>query len=116
MWCIGVLTDEYMQRMEDILDLYEEKYDPNRPVVCMDEKLVQLLREVRMPIPMKPGRILKRDYEYKRENTANIFCAVEPKAGKHFIKATRNRKGKASANFFRELARKYPGVKKIHLV
>lgn len=116
MWCVGELTDEYIKRMEDILDLYEEEDDSNRPVVCIDEKLFQLLSDVRPSIPMKPGRILKRDYEYKRESTANIFCAVEPKAGKHFIKTTPNRTGKEFAQFMRELARRYPRAAKIRLV
>ena len=102
--------------MESILDLYEREYNPKEPVVCMDEKLIQLLSDVRAPIPMKPGRIFKRDYEYKRGSTANIFCSVEPKVGKHFIKATPNRTGKEFSHFLRDLVRRYPGIKKIHLV
>lgn len=116
MWCIGVLTEEYIKRMENILDLYEREYDRQNPVVCLDEKLLQLLSEVRSPIPLKPGRILKRDYEYKRGPTANIFCAVEPKVGRHFIKATPNRTGKEFSEYLRELSRRYPSVQKIQLV
>ena len=73
--------------MEDVLDTYEKPYNSNEPVVCLDEKPVQLLADER---PLKParqaGKITKRDYEYKRCGTANVFCGIEPKAGKHFTK------------------------------
>jgi DDE superfamily endonuclease len=64
--------------MEDVLDLYEQAYDPKRPVVCFDEKPVQLLAETRVPRPASPGRPRRFDYEYERKGTANLFVAVEP--------------------------------------
>ena len=63
--------------------LYNKPYDPSYPVVCFDEKSKQLLEDSRTPIPMKPGSLMKYDYEYQRHGTCNIFVAVEPKAGKH---------------------------------
>jgi hypothetical protein len=68
--------------MYDVLDLYEEPYDPKRPLVCLDEKPKQLLGEKRLAISMKQGGPEKYDYEYVRSGTANIFMAVEFKAGK----------------------------------
>lgn len=67
--------------MEDVLDVYKRPHDPRFPVVGLDEKPAQLLAEVREPAPCSPGRPARQDYEYKRNGTANIFCAFEPLAG-----------------------------------
>jgi len=91
MWCIQRIDPEYRKRMYDILDLYEEDYDPKRPVICLDEKPKQLIFDKIVPIPMKPGSPEKYDYEYIRNGTANIFVAVEFKAGKRVTKVTENR-------------------------
>jgi len=77
--------------MYDVLDLYEEPYDPERPIVNIDEKPKQLLGEKRVAIPMKPGSPEKYDYEYVRNGTANIFMAVEFKAGKRVTQVTKRR-------------------------
>jgi len=69
--------------MEDVLALYEKPLSEEEPVVCVDEKPVVLHADVRPPRSMRPGRVLRRDSEYKREGTANVFCGVEPKAGRH---------------------------------
>ena len=91
MWCIQRIDSEYRERMYDVLDLYEEDYDPKRPIVCLDEKPKQLLIDKIMPIPMKPGSPEKYDYEYIRNGTANIFVAVEFKAGKRATQVTQRR-------------------------
>jgi transposase len=67
MWCIPRIDGEYVARMEDVLDLYAEAPDPKRPVVCFDESPVQLIGEVREPIPAKPGQLERYDYEYCRK-------------------------------------------------
>ena len=77
--------------MEDVLATYEKPYTAAEPVVCLDEKPVTLHADIRPPIPAAPGRTAKRDNEYKRCGTANVFCAVEPKAGRHFTLPTPNR-------------------------
>src|ERR1700674_1316768 len=69
MWCIPKVDAEYVARMEDVLDLYAEAPDPKRPVVCFDESPIQLIGEVRLPIPAKPGQIARFDCEYKRNGT-----------------------------------------------
>src|ERR1039457_7455977 len=84
MWCVAELNEEYIAKMEDVLKTYEKPFDPKQPVVCLDEKPVTLHADVRSPQWAKPGREARRDNEYKRCGTANVFCAVEPKAGKHF--------------------------------
>jgi len=116
MWCVGKIDNEYIERMEDILDLYEKSLNSKEPVVCLDEKPVQLLEEARSSIPAAPFRVTRKDYEYRRRGTANVFCAVEPKAGRHFTRVTPNRKGPAFARMIRRLYRAYRSAKKIHLV
>ena len=64
--------------MEEILDLYEEAYDPKRPVLCMDERPCQLIGDVVVPIPMKSGKAMKYDYEYERKGTCCVFIICEP--------------------------------------
>lgn len=68
--------------MEEILDLYEQPYDPAQPVVCFDERPCQLLREVRPSLPAAPGRPARRDVEYQRNGTANVFGYFEPLRGR----------------------------------
>ena len=77
-----VLDAEYVRKMEDVLAVYERPYNPAEPVVCLDEKPIVLRSEVRPAVAAAPGRVAQRDSEYGREGTANVFCAVEPKAGK----------------------------------
>jgi len=102
--------------MEDVLALYERPLSEEEPVVCVDEKPVVLHADVRPPRPMRPGRVLRRDSEYKREGTANVFCGVEPKAGRHFTRATRNRSSPRFADYLVEIASHYPRARTIHLV
>jgi hypothetical protein len=117
MWCIPKLDAEYIERMEDVLDTYEKPYNGNEPVVCLDEKPVQLLADSRSLRPAKKsGDITKRDYEYKRCGTANVFCGIEPKAGKHFTKVTTDRKGPALAQMLADIDSAYPTATTIHLV
>ena len=77
--------------MEDVLDLYAEPYDPQRPVVCFDETSTQLLADTRPPLPAQPGRPARQDYEYRREGTRNLFLACEPKAGWRHVAVTERR-------------------------
>jgi hypothetical protein len=102
--------------MEDILALYERPYDPKEPVVCLDEKPVSLHAEVRPARPARPGHLAKRDNEYRRCGTANLFAIVEPKAGRHFTCATPDRSAAQFARMIRRVASAYPKARTIHLV
>src|ERR1700719_1741749 len=75
MWCIPQIDGSYVARMEDVLDLYAEAPDPRRPVFCSDESRVQLIGEVRQPIPAEPGQLERYDYEYRR--TVNLFVCID---------------------------------------
>jgi hypothetical protein len=116
MWCVAELSPEYIEKMEDVLAVYEKPYNSAEPVVCMDEKPVTLHAEVRAPIPMAPGKIAKRDNEYERRGTANVFCAVEPKAGRHFTLPTPNRSAPEFAQALGVIVDNYPFARTIHLV
>jgi hypothetical protein len=89
--------------MEDVLEVYHRPYDPQRPLVCMDECSKQLIGEVRTPLPAQPGRIAKYDSEYERRGTANLFMAVEPLAGKRKVRVTKRRTRVDWAQFIRYL-------------
>ena len=80
-----------MAAMEDVLDLYAEPYDPDRPVVCFDETSTQLLADTRPPIPVQPGQPRRQDYEYRRAGTRNIFLTCEPLAGWRHVAITERR-------------------------
>ena len=77
--------------MEDVLAVYTRPVDPHRPVVCMDEKLYQLLADVRDPIPAAPGRDRREDNEYVRHGTCSIFVWVEPLRGWRHVDAQPHR-------------------------
>jgi transposase len=102
--------------MEDVLALYEKPLAENEPVVCVDEKPVVLHANVRPPRPMRPGRVLRPDCEYERRGTANVFCGVEPKAGRHFTKVTPNRSAPLFADYLLQIVAAYPETDTIHLV
>lgn len=116
MWCVAKLDEEYIKKMEDVLSVYEKAYDKRNPVICLDEKPVQLLSEPHDCIPARSHQVKRRDHEYKREGVANVFCAVEPKSGRAMVSPTQNRKAKAFAKFFRSVLGKYPHADKIHVV
>jgi transposase len=102
--------------MEDVLDQYERPLAREEPVVCVDEKSVSLHQEVREPVAMQPGQVERKDSEYKRCGTANIFCGVEAKAGIHFTEVTPTRGAHELAGFLKGVADFYPQAKTIHLV
>jgi hypothetical protein len=116
MWCVADLDEEYIAKMEDVLEVYERPYDPEQPVVCRDEKPVTLHADIRPSSAAVPGREARRDNEYERCGTANVFCAVEPKAGRHFTFPTPDRSGFEFARVAVTLALEYPNAKTIHLV
>jgi hypothetical protein len=103
--------------MEDVLDLYDEPYDPRWPTVCFDEKPVVLHADVQPPIPMAPGQAERIDYEYERQGTANLFVLVEPLAGRRHITVTERRTKQDYAQQLRWLVEEgYPDAEYIRVV
>ena len=117
MWCIGRLTEEYRQRMYDLLDLYARPFQPGEPVVCLDEKSKQLLQDSRAPLPIRSGAPMRQDYEYKRAGTCNLFVAVEPKGGRRTVLVTDRRAKPDLVAFVRYLLEQvYATARRVHLV
>jgi hypothetical protein len=116
MWCVAELNEDYIRKMEDVLETYEQPYNPKHPVVCLDEKPITLHADVRPFFAAIPGREARRDSEYERRGTANVFCAVEPKAGRHFTFPTPDRSAFEFAKVIFQLALQYPRAETIHLV
>ncbi len=117
MWCIGQITVEYRQRMEALLALYARPYNPQEPVICLDEKSKQWLAQTRLALPLAPGAVAKEDYEYRRAGTRNIFVAVEPKGGRRQAAVTARRTKADFVRFVQQLAEGvYRCAQKIHVV
>jgi transposase len=116
MWCVAELDEQYIARMEDVLAVYEKPLSTREPVVCIDEKPVVLHQEIRPPVAMQPGRVARQDCEYRRCGTANVFCGVQPKAGRHFTKVTPDRSSPQFADYLLDIAAAYPEADTIHLV
>ena len=117
MWCIPKVDGEYVARMEDVLDLYAEAPDPKRPVVCFDESPVQLIGEVRQPIPAEPGQLERYDYEYRRNGTVNLFVCLDVHRPWRKVKVTERRTAEDYAQCMRELVDvHYPDAECIRVV
>jgi transposase len=103
--------------MEDVLEVYTRPYDPLRPLVCMDEVPKQLLAETRDPLPARPGKPARYDYEYKRAGVANLFMFYEPLSGKRHIEIMERRTRQDWAHVMREISDTlYPEAEKIVVV
>src|SRR5262245_10608755 len=117
MWCIPQVDGSYVARMEDVLDLYAEKADPKRPVVCFDESPTQLIGEVRQPIPASPGQPRRYDYEYQRNGTMNLFVFLDTHRSWREVKVTERRTAQDFAECMRDLVDiHYPGADVIRVV
>jgi hypothetical protein len=117
MWCIGRLTEEYRQRMYDLLDLYARPFRSGEPIVCLDEKSKHLLKDSRTPLPIRPGMPVRQDYEYVRAGTCNLFVAVEPKGGRRTVLLTDHRTKPDFVAFVQYLLNTvYATAHRVHLV
>ncbi|HUN94630.1 MAG TPA: IS630 family transposase [Bradyrhizobium sp.] len=117
MWCIPQVDGTYVARMEDVLDLYAETPDPEHPVVCFDESPMQLIGEVRQPIPAEPGKPERYDCEYSRKGTANLFVFLDAHRSWREVKVTDQRTAADFAHCMRDLADvHYPDAELIRVV
>ena len=103
--------------MEDVLEVYHAPYDPQFPLICMDESNKQLVGEVHAPLPPAPGRGQILDHEYVRHGVAEIFLEVEPLSGRRHVAITEHRARKDWAHFIKGmLDERYPQATKVRLV
>ena len=118
MWCIPPeQNSQFVCAMENVLEVYKRPLNPDRPVICFDEKSKQLVEEIAVPIPAAPGRVECHDYEYVRNGTANLFMLVEPLAGRRYAAVTSRRTKLDFARQMKELVdAHYPKAVKVTLV
>ena len=103
--------------MEDVLEVYHQPHDPECPLVCLDETSKQLVAETRVPIPAKPGRVARYDYEYERNGTANLFMLFAPLEGWRHVEVTDRHTAVDFAHLLKDLSDKhFPHTRKIKLV
>lgn len=113
---MGQITSEFIWHMEDILDVYEQAYNPKRPIICFDERPCQLIGDVLVPIPMKSGQVQRQDYHYKRNGTCCVMIAFEPKSGKRIVYVKERRTKKDYAKFMKKIEQVYRNTEKIILI
>lgn len=116
MWVIPELTEEFVRRMLDVLEVYERPYDPRRPQLCSDEKSVTLRSSARESLEAEEGKPLRKDSEYVRHGTANCFVTVEPKGGKRIVQTTKRRTAMDFAFHLLQISEAYPEADKIVVV
>lgn len=110
-------NSQFVAQMEQVLDVYKRPYDKHFPIVCMDESPKQMIKETRIPIPMKPGSDTKVDFEYERCGVANIFIASEPLKGKRYVEVTERKTKIDWAIFIKKIADEwYKNAEKIILI
>jgi hypothetical protein len=102
--------------MEDVLYLYNLPFNEKRPLVCFDERPVQLLGEVVLPLPMKEGHPKRFDYEYEREGTAVLLVAFEPLTGKRIVETSQQRTKADYCRFMQRVAGMFPQADRVVLV
>lgn len=108
-------SSEFVGKMEQVLDIYKRPYNPQNPVVCMDESPKQLIEDLQHT-EMKPGQEKRVDYEYIRHGVANIFMACEPLRGKRLVKITDRKTKRDWAQFIGDISEAYPDADRITLV
>ena len=118
MWCIPPKANSsFVCAMEDVLTVYKREYNPDMPVVCMDETSKQLIKETRLAISAKPGKLARYDYEYERNGTCSLFMFYDPFGGKRFVSVTDRRTKIDWATQIKDLLDiRYPDTKKVILV
>lgn len=110
-------NSQFVANMEQVLDVYKRPYNAAFPVICMDESPKQLIKETRVPVPMKLGQEARQDFEYERCGVANIFLASEPLKGKRYAEVTERRTKADWAVFVKQIADEwYKDARKITLV
>jgi hypothetical protein len=108
---------DFVANMEAVLELYQQPYDPKYPVVNMDEKPMQLIKETRQPLPAQPGKPARYDYEYERVGTANVFLFTEPLTGWRTVDVREQRTAIDWAHQIKHLLDDcYPDAERLRLV
>jgi hypothetical protein len=115
-WCIAKFDALFLARMEELLALYAEPYDPERPVICYDERPCFLIGEAVAALPMTTGQVAKEHYAYEKNGSCALLAAIEPLTGQRLALVRKQRTKKEYTEFCQALVAAWPGAKKIRLV
>lgn len=115
-WCIPTVSAEFIERMERIIYLYNQPYDPAYPVICFDERPCFLIGDLIEPIALQTGVIPKEHYAYEKCGSAALLAAIEPLTGKRIAQLYSQRTMKQYTHFCQQIASAYPNATKIQLV
>lgn len=115
-WVISKFDEEFIAKMENILNLYELAYNKSEPVICFDERPCQLIENIVLPLPMKPGKPKRVDYNYKRNGTCCLLVAFEPLTAFRMVQVVKQRTKIEYAQFMKKVCDQYTHTTKIHLV
>lgn len=115
-WCIGKLTAEFIARMERILWLYQMPYDPQRPVLCYDERPCFLIGDLVKGIPMQEGQVAREHYSYEKKGSCSLLATIEPLTGKRIADVFDQRRKIEFALHFQRIAAEYPEAEKIIVI
>jgi hypothetical protein len=115
-WCIGKIDAAFLARLEHILALYAQPYDPANPVVCFDERPCFLIGDTLLPRPMRKGEIAKQHYEYEKLGSCVLLAAIEPLTGRRLGQVHERRTKREFTLFCLSLAAEYRTATKIRLV
>jgi DDE superfamily endonuclease len=110
------MNSAFIAKMEQVLWLYQQSYDPEYPVVCFDERPCFLIGDSIEPISMQTGKVKKEHYGYEKNGSCALLAAIEPLTGKRLAQVHSQRTKKEYNTFMVELAKQYPNAKKIRLV
>jgi hypothetical protein len=113
---MGKLDASFLARMECVLDVYAQPYDPHYPVVCFDERPCFLIGDTLLPRPMRKGEIKKQQYAYEKLGSCAVLAAIEPLTGRRLGQVHERRTKREYTQFCQELAAQYPDAYKIRLV
>lgn len=115
-WVISRIDEEFIARMEHILYLYDLPYNAKQPVICFDERPCQLIGDILAPLPMKPGKAKRQDYQYERHGTCCLLVAFEPLTGQRLAQVEVKRTKVEYAHFMKQILEHYPQAECIHIV
>ena len=115
-WCIAKVDGAFLAKMEDVLEVYAQPYDPQYPVVCFDERPCFLIEDTLAPLPTQEGKIAKEHYSYKKNGSCALLAAIEPRAGKRIAKGYEHRTKAEYTQFMQHLSESYPQAKQIIVV
>jgi hypothetical protein len=115
-WCIAKVDAAFIAKMEDVLDLYAQPFDPKQPVVCFDERPCFLIGETVQGLAIKAGQPAREHYSYEKNGSCALLMAIEPKTGKRVAHLFDRRTKREYAEFMKELAARYPKAEKIRVV